>query len=98
MSTLADLRRAAELLPPGSAVSIPREALLAALGESPTNALPSRQDTPETWMTAEEAAEKLHVSPRWVYDHGDKLGGKHLSRRCVRFSSLAIDRYLARKG
>lgn len=31
--TLADLRRAVELLPPGSAVSLPREVLLEALGE-----------------------------------------------------------------
>jgi hypothetical protein len=39
----------------------------------------------------------LHVSARWVYDHGDKLGVRRLSRRCVRFSSRAVGRYSARR-
>jgi hypothetical protein len=93
--TLADLRRAAELLPPGSAVSIPREALLAALDDAPA---PVAEQSPEAWLTADQVAERLRCSPRWVYDHGQQLGARHLSRRCVRFSSRAIDRYLSRKG
>lgn len=103
MTALADLRRAAELLPPGSSVTVPREALLAALNDG-DNADVDQGDTPareqasaEQWLTAEEAAELLHVSARWVYDHGDKLGVRRLSRRCVRFSSRAVARYSARR-
>jgi hypothetical protein len=101
--TLADLRRAAELLPPGSAVTVPREALLAALTETAPasngtgHADHDRTADVEQWLTADEVAERLHVSPRWAYDHGEQLGARHLSRRCVRFSSRAVDRYKARR-
>lgn len=101
MLSLTDLRRAAELLPPGSSVTVPREALLAALDDEVASPPVGNGDaTPaaaEQWLTAEEAAELLHVSARWVYDHGDKLGVRRLSRRCVRFSSRAVGRYSARR-
>jgi hypothetical protein len=51
----------------------------------------------EQWLTADEVAERLHVSARWAYDHGEQLGARHLSRRCVRFSSRAVDRFKARR-
>jgi hypothetical protein len=102
--TLADLRRAAELLPAGSAVTLPREALLAALdgsenGNGTATASPkppANDDVDDQWLTAEQVAELLHVSARWAYDHAKILGARHLSRRCVRFSSRAVRRYMAR--
>jgi len=103
--TLADLRRAAELLPAGSSLTLPREALLAALegsengnGAGATHAKPpASNEVDEQWLTAEQVAELLHVSQRWCYDHEDTLGAKRLSRRCVRFSSRAVQRYMARR-
>jgi hypothetical protein len=93
LETLVDLRRAAEPLQPGSAVSIPREALLAALEESPApSAIASNDRTPEAWHTADEAAEKLHALPRWIYDHGDQFGARRLSRRCVRSPQRGVAR------
>lgn len=42
--TLADLRRAVEALPPGSSVTLPREALLQALGDGAAPAVPDAPD------------------------------------------------------
>lgn len=77
---------------------VPRDALLEALSEIAAGPSLVVDERPERWLTAEEAASTLQVSPRWVYDHGAKLGARHLSKRCVRFSSRAIERYLSRKG
>jgi hypothetical protein len=98
--TLADLRRALELLPSGSSLTMPRDELLAAIATE-TPAPPPRApdpEEPEKWLTADECAALLHVSARWCYDHRVQLGGRKLSRRCVRFSSRAVDRYLRRRG
>lgn len=51
---------------------------------------------PEHGLTAEQVAERLGVSTRWVYKHADRLGGKRLSARCVRFPESAINRKLSR--
>lgn len=101
--TAADLLRAAELLPPGSSLTLPREALLEALSPAiqPANGNGSHQatsgDEVDEWLTAEEVAELLHVSARWCYDHGKEIGARRLSRRCIRFSSRAVNTYLARR-
>lgn len=55
---------------------------------------PSPPAGPEHGLTALQVAERLGVSARWVYAHVDKLGGKRLSRRCVRFPESAIARRL----
>lgn len=52
----------------------------------------------DEWLTAEQCAKLLNVSVRWCYDHQAELGGKRLSRRCVRFSSRAVARRMARKS
>jgi hypothetical protein len=100
--TLADLRRAAELLPAGASLTLPREALLAALDAQECPAV-APGDTekpdhaePERWLTADECREKLNVSRRWVYDHAELLGVRRLSRRCIRFDARAVSRYLNR--
>ncbi len=45
-------------------------------------------------LSAKEAAQVLGVSPRWVYDHADDLGGQRLTPRCLRFSESALRRWL----
>ena len=52
----------------------------------------------DEWLTADECAARLHVSPRWCYDHAQQLGVKKLSRRCVRFSARAVQRHMARRS
>jgi hypothetical protein len=95
--TLTDLCRAVELLPAGAAVTLTRDELLAALRSASAPPIPTpASEEPETWLTAEECARLLNVSKRWCYDHADELGGKRLSRRCTRFSSRAVARYLGR--
>ncbi len=63
--------------------------------------LNGRHDAPpeggETMLTAEAVAKQLQTSARWVYDHADELGGKRLSRRCLRFPEAAIRRYVERR-
>ncbi len=47
-------------------------------------------------LSAQEAADLLGVSERWVYDHADELGGQRLSARCLRFSEKALRRRIER--
>jgi hypothetical protein len=68
--TLADLRRAIEALPPGSSVTLPRDALLQALGNG---AAPKAEPEPaDRLLTVREAAKRLGVSRRYVYIHRDE--------------------------
>ncbi len=95
--TLADLRRALELLPQGASLTLPRDALLEALdGDSQAPPAPDTEQGTERALSAREVAERLSTSTRWVYDHREQLGGKRLSRRCVRFPEAAVRRYMAR--
>lgn len=95
--TLDDLRHALELLPSGAQLTLPRDELLAAVLAPDDRIAETPATDAERWLTAEECASLLNVSARWCYDHSSKLGAKHLSRRCVRFSSIAVDRYLRRR-
>ena len=94
--TLAELRRAVELLPPGTALTLPREALLEALNgaEPPDTGI---ADAGARLLSPTEVAERFGTSVRWVYDHADQLGGRRLSRRCLRFPEAAVRRYLERR-
>lgn len=98
--TLDELRHLVELLPPGGAVLLTREALLPALSESPGPALVKSDeppDAPDEWLTAKQVAERFNVSARYAYDHQKQLGGRRLSRRCTRFSAAAAERWMARR-
>ena len=79
----------AESLPAGTLLPVPRELLLelcadgsVALVAGPT----------ERMLTAKEVAELLGTTERWVYNHADQLGGKRLSKRCLRFPESNIRR------
>ncbi len=50
---------------------------------------------PDTYLSAEDVAECLGMSPKFVYANRDQLGGVKLGT-AVRFSQRAVDRYLAK--
>lgn len=58
------------------------------------------QDKPEELLTAEEAAERLGVTPDWLYRRAKSLPFvRKLSRKVTRYSAAGIAAYLAaRKG
>ena len=63
---------------------------------------PSRSVEPaadnENWLTAEEAALILSVTPNWLYRRAKKLPfARRLSRKVLRFSESGLRRYLAVK-
>jgi hypothetical protein len=94
-------RRAAEAdaMQASAPVSAVLRTVLAELGPlADGNGTPPASDTQAArWLTAGEVAALLHVSERWAYDHAAELGGRRLSRRCVRFSEAAVRRHLERR-
>jgi hypothetical protein len=100
--TLAErLRDLAALLPDDGSVTLPvrdLKAWIAADDLAPAGTAAVAEVGADEWLTAQQCAEQLHVTPRWVYDHAAELGGRRLSRRCVRFSARALARRLARKS
>jgi len=95
--TLAELRHALELLPDGASVTLPRADLLEALGTNGTTPPAPDPEPGGEWLTARDVADLLRTSVRWVYDHAVQLGGKRLSRRCLRFPRAAVRRYMERR-
>jgi hypothetical protein len=94
--THAELLAALTVLPTTSRVEFEVADLLAAVRE--TALTPAAPEQPETWMTAKEVGAMLGTSSRWAFDHQKELGGRKLSRKCVRFSSRAVQRHLARRN
>ena len=49
-------------------------------------------------LTAEDAAQMLRVTPRWLYRHANHLPfARRLSRKCLRFSEAGLRRWQASK-
>jgi predicted DNA-binding transcriptional regulator AlpA len=95
--TLAGLRRAAELLPPGSSLSIPREALLALAETEP--AVVSVSAAPDRLLDVTEAAALLCVAPRWLYRHASNLPfTRRIGAKALRFSERGLHRWLERQS
>ncbi len=44
-------------------------------------------------LTADEVAERLNVSRRFVYDHATKLGRVQISARKVRFRETEVEKF-----
>lgn len=54
---------------------------------------------PDRLLDSEEAARRLGVTARWLYDHFDTLPfGKRLADRTLRFSEAGLERWLERKA
>ena len=83
----------AQALPAGTAVPILRETLIELLRANGTAApLPT-----ERMLKVVAVAEMLGTTKRWVYAHANQLGGKRLSRRCLRFPESVIRRRMERR-
>ena len=109
MSTLDDLRRAAELLPPGATLTLTRESFLAAFNGNgiggasrvqpiETAVLPTGNTEPDRLLSAKEVAERMGTSKRWVYAHRRNLPfTKELPGGSIRFSERGLTRYMERQ-
>jgi hypothetical protein len=52
----------------------------------------------EEFLTVQEAAELLHVRPRWLYDHASEIPGiERLSKKTLRIPRKGLEKYLSRK-
>jgi hypothetical protein len=94
--THAELVAALSVFSPETAITFRAGELLDAIREAPLVRAPEPEQ-PETWLTAKQVAEMLGTSARWAFDHQRELGGRKLSRKCVRFSSRSVRRYLAKR-
>lgn len=56
----------------------------------------STRREPDTYLSAEDVANCLGMSPKFVYANRDHLGGVKLGTS-VRFSRRAVDRYMANR-
>ncbi len=57
---------------------------------------PRRAQEPEKLLTAQQVAETLKMTPRWVYDHADRLPfTRRVGSRSLRFSSRGLEKYMA---
>jgi hypothetical protein len=61
-------------------------------------AAPVAVEPEDTLLNAAQAAARLGVAERWVYDHAEQIGGRRLSLRCRRLSSAAVERFLKRRS
>ena len=94
--TLADLRRAIEALPPGSSVTLPRDALLQAINGNGAAPTPEPEQS-DRLLTVSEAAKRLGVSTRYVYGHADGYPfARRLGPKTLRFSERGLEKWLAR--
>jgi hypothetical protein len=82
-----------QALPAGTAVPVTRETLIALLSGFPALPMNSQHGR---MLTAREVGELLGTTERWVYNHVDQLGGKRLSRRCLRFQETIVHRRMGR--
>lgn len=95
--TLDDLRRAAELLPAGSSLTLSREAILEALATTPV-ADPAAVPVADRWLTAQDVAQRLHCSVRHVYAkrHTFPFARQLPGTGGVRFSEQGLEAWMKR--
>ncbi len=66
------------------------------LGHISNGGTPRRAQEPEKLLTAQQVAETLNVTSRWVYEHADSLPFmRRIGSRSLRFSSRGLEKYLA---
>lgn len=83
----------AEALPPGAAVTVPREWLLEALA-------PPAVETPvEDLLTVAQAAARLRVSEGYLYRRAKSLPfTRKISHRVLRFDPKGLEEWMAERG
>jgi len=92
----AALREVAASLPPGTALPVSREWLLALL--EPLQGQPGRPQPPDRLLTAGEVAARLHCSKQHVYREAPRWPfTRKLAPRVLRFSEAGLERWLARQ-
>jgi hypothetical protein len=100
-ATVAELATSIALEDVPTAVSILAETqarLLARLGvrERAAESEMHPAGKPDRLLAVDAAAERLGVTPRWLYSHSGELPFTHrLSRKALRFSEAGIERFLA---
>ena len=89
--------RVVELMPELPSVTLPRDLLLEALrGAEPTPSEPQPSTSGDRLLTANQVAEVLGCSPRWVYDNADSLPfTRRIKPGMLRFSEKGLQRYLS---
>ncbi len=94
----AALRTLASALPAGTPVPVPAEQLLDLLGETPTPAVTPESviAAQEQLLTAQEAADRLQVPLRYIYDHADRLPFVVRIGRKIRANPTRLARYMER--
>jgi hypothetical protein len=68
--------------------------LAARLAEAQRVQAPEAEPAADRWLTAEEAANLLNVTTRWLYRRRLPFV-KRLSRKCVRFSETGLRKWAA---
>jgi excisionase family DNA binding protein len=71
-----------------------REKLRARLILSTAKPTVPQSNAGDRLLTVAEVAERLQVSPRWVYNHADKLPGFVKVGRQLRFSEKRLQQYI----
>jgi len=101
-SLFADPSKARELLPEEAVallleLTCVQSALAARVAAVPAPTPRVATPSPErrTWLTADQVAERLGVTRRWVYAHAHELEAQRLSRKCLRIPQRAVERRLA---
>ena len=93
--TLDALRRAAQALPPNGSLTLPREAILEALGPEQTPRPPDV--APDRLLTVKETAKLLGVSTKYIYEHANDFPfTRRLGKKTLRFSAQGVDRWLTK--
>jgi excisionase family DNA binding protein len=92
-----------QALPESGAVTLPVAELRRWLDEDSERtaaATPARKDAePDRWLSAEEVANALDVSRRYVYAHRKSLPfAKELPGGSIRFSERGLRRWMERRG
>jgi excisionase family DNA binding protein len=86
------LRTYATPLPVGSAILVPREHLLALLGDAPL----AGEKKDSALLTVPEVAQRLKVGKQTVYRKARQLGAVKVGRT-VRFTAAGVAKYLERR-
>jgi excisionase family DNA binding protein len=77
--------------------AIARRRLYAPQADAVTSPEPGGNgDALDRLLTVEEAAERLGVRPRWLYENADRLRfTRRIGRRTLRFSEKGLEQYMA---